>query len=48
MDIRNLDGKLVCRLNRKSGVLEIRRKGCKTLLRVRPQAIVLVKNTRVR
>jgi hypothetical protein len=47
MDIRNLDGKLVCRLDRTTGICEIRRKGCKTILRVIPKKAVIVTNTRI-
>jgi hypothetical protein len=41
-DIRNLAGKLVCRIDEDVGVIEIRRNGYRTLLRLWPKAQVLL------
>jgi hypothetical protein len=45
-DIRNPAGKLVCRLDEDIGVIEIRRRGYRTVLRLRLKGAVLVENTR--
>jgi len=35
-EIRNANGKLICRLDKKKGIIEIARKGCKTKIHFKP------------
>ncbi len=44
-DIRNTNGKLVCRLDEKAGVVEIVHKGCRTLVCFKPDGTVEIINT---
>lgn len=44
-DIRNVDGKLVCRLDKEAAVVEIVHKGCKTLIRLKPDGTTEIINT---
>lgn len=44
-EIRNKQGKLVCRLNEELYLIEIVHKGCKTLIRFEPDGKVKVINT---
>jgi len=44
-DIRNANGKLVCRLDEKAGVVEIVHKGCKTLICFKPDGTAEIVNT---
>ncbi len=46
-EIRNLAGKLVCRLNEKARVIEIVHKGCKTLIYFKPDGTTEVVNIEV-
>ena len=43
-EIRNLDGKLVCRIDYASGTLEIKVKDCITLIKVNPDGTTEVVN----
>jgi hypothetical protein len=43
-EIRNLDGKLVCRIDHVSGTLEIKVKDCITLIKVNPDGTTEVVN----
>ncbi len=43
-EIRNLDGKLVCRIDDVSGIVEIKVKDCITLIKVNPDGITKVIN----
>ena len=43
-EIRNLDGKLVCRIDHASGTLEIKVKGCITLIKVNSDGTTEVVN----
>jgi len=43
-DIRNTDGKLVCRVDEIGGIIEIVHKGCKTLIRFKPDGTTEVIN----
>ncbi|MEG3071804.1 MAG: hypothetical protein HQP61_10905 [Peptococcaceae bacterium] len=43
-EIRNLDGKLVCRIDHASGTLEIKVKDCITLIKVNPDGTTEVVN----
>jgi hypothetical protein len=45
-DIRNLAGKLICRLDEDIGYIEIKRKGCLALLRFSPKTPVTIQNAR--
>ena len=45
-DIKNADGKLVCRMDEKSGIIEIVHKGCRTLIRIKPDGTVEIVNTK--
>ena len=44
-DVRNANGKLVCRLDEKAGVVEIVHKGCKTLICFKPDGTAEIVNT---
>ncbi len=43
-EIRNLDGKLVCRIDDASGIVEIKIKDCITLIKVNPDGSTKVIN----
>ena len=43
--IRNLGGKLVCRLDEKAGLVEIVAKGFKTLIKIKPDGTAEIINT---
>lgn len=43
-EIRNLDGKLVCRIDDESGIVEIKIKDCITLIKVNPDGTTKVIN----
>lgn len=45
MDVRNLNGKLVCRIDETQGVVEIVHKGCKTVIYFKPCGTAEVINT---
>ena len=40
--IRNLDGKVVCFLDEKTGEIEIKLKGCRTVIRLSPYAAPVI------
>jgi hypothetical protein len=44
-DIRNIKGKLVCRIDEKACIVEIVQKGCKTVIHFRPDGTAKVINT---
>lgn len=44
-DIKNSKGKLVCRLDEKTSIVEIVHKGCKTLIHFKPDGTAEVINT---
>ncbi|KUK53259.1 MAG: Uncharacterized protein XD78_1340 [Desulfotomaculum sp. 46_296] len=44
-DVRNIQGKLVCRIDEKAGIVEIVHKSCKTLIHFRPDGTAEVTNT---
>ena len=46
-ELRNLNGKLVCRLDKKVSVVEIMHKGCKTLICFKPDGTTEVVNIAV-
>jgi len=41
-EIRNLDGKLVCRVDEASGIVEIKVKGCITQIKLNPDGTAKV------
>lgn len=43
-EIRNLDGKLVCRIDDASGIVEIKIKNCITLIKINPDGTTKVIN----
>ena len=45
LDIKNARGKLVCRLDENSGIVEIVHKGCKTLICLRSDGTAEIINT---
>jgi hypothetical protein len=44
-DIRNIKGKLVCRIDEKAAIVEIVYKGCKTLICFKPDGTAEIINT---
>jgi hypothetical protein len=46
-DVRNSEGRLVCRINEATGAVEIRVKGCVTLIERAPDGKVRIVNTKV-
>ena len=46
-EVKNADGKLVCRICEDSGIVEIVRKGCKTLIRFMPGGKVEITNIKI-
>ena len=44
-DIKNSNGKLVCRLDEKASTIEIVHKGCKTLICFKPNGTAAVTNS---
>jgi len=44
-DIKNSNGKLVCRIDEEASIVEIVHKGCKTLIRFNPDGTAEVINT---
>ena len=45
-DVRNLDRKLVCRIDETKGIVEIALKDCKTLICLAPDGKIEVTNAR--
>ena len=45
-EIKNADGKLVCRMDERAWIIEIVHKGCKTLIRFMPDGTAEVINTK--
>lgn len=45
-DVKNLNGKLVCRIDETKGFIEIAIKDCKTLISLNPNGKIKVVNTR--
>ena len=45
-NIKNMDGKLVCKVDEKNGLVEIVYKGCKTMIRFKPDGTVEIANTK--
>jgi hypothetical protein len=45
-EIRNNDGKLVCRVDESAGTVEISVKGCKTLIHMSTDGTIKVVNTK--
>ena len=43
--IRNLDGKVVCFLDEKTGEIEIKLKGCRTVIRLSPSGEPIVEHS---
>jgi hypothetical protein len=43
-EIRNSDGRLVCRIDERAGEVEIKAKGCVTLLKLQPDGTISVVN----
>lgn len=44
-EVRNLNGKLVCRIDEKKSAVEIVHKGCKTVIHFQPDGTAEVLNT---
>jgi hypothetical protein len=44
-DIKNSKGKLVCRIDEKASIVEIVHKGCKTMIRFKPDGMAEVVNS---
>lgn len=47
MDVRNSDGRLVCQVDEKMGVVEIKTKNCKTIIKLKPDSMPEISNTRI-
>jgi hypothetical protein len=45
-EVRNLDRKLVCRVDDAQGIVEIALKNCKTLIRLTPDGKIEISQTR--
>jgi len=45
-EVKNADGKLVCCVCEKSGIVEIIRKGCKTLIHLKPNGELEIINVK--
>ena len=43
-EVRNIDGKLVCRINEAEGTLEIKIKDCITVIKIKPDDKIEIKN----
>lgn len=46
-DVKNLNGKLVCRIDETKGIIEIALKDCKTLIHLASNGKIEVTNTRI-
>ena len=45
-EVRNLDSKLVCRVDDARGIVEIAQRNCKTVIRLKPEGKIEIINTR--
>ena len=47
LDVRNIDGRLVCQVDEKTGAIEIKTKNCKTIIKPKPDSMPEITNTRI-
>ena len=46
LDVRNSDGRLVCKVDERTGAVEIKTKNCKTIIKPKPDSRPEIINTR--